>query len=224
MRLNSWVVGLWVALVGIITYFVVDTVRSCSPYEYAHAWNSLITHIRDAQDQQYDVDLPFSMQHAETSSVAGVRELNQLLVANHDAICSEAMKLVSSGYYGYAAADLDDVQDAAFHFQRSWRSYWVHFLGEWSGIAESLPTLKRIAEEMKFVKIFQFHVSILWPPVDDHRAEEKGWRHSVLPKHHGILQSIYRYHYALKIPQGDTGMFLHDSQFQWVERHAAVPA
>ncbi len=195
--------------------------HNSDPYVFVHPWNSYIAHIRDAQNLLYDADLPPSMQHAENSTVPGVQEFNKMLAQNHDAIYNEVMALVDNGYHGYAVADTDKVQYNEFHSQRGWRSYWLQLLGRDAGTSDSLPTLKHIIHNSD-VKLFQIFISVFFPPTVDGEIESKGWNHVILPLHSGIFKSIYRYHYALEIPAGDTGMILNNIQFQWKERHGYI--
>jgi beta-hydroxylase len=103
--------------------------------------------------------------------------------------------------------DLDEVQRGAFGDETRWKPIWVRFLGDWAGTADRLPTLKKIVAELPGVSLL--HVSIFYPG-------------TTLSQHRGPARVVHRYHYGLKIPEGDVGLNIDGHEVHWHEREGFV--
>lgn len=144
------------------------------------------------------------MQRALTCNLPAARKLERLLRKHHDQVMIEINTLIDRGYTGMPMGELDPVQGRAFRNRggRQWRPIWVKFIDTWAGTAEHLPTLRRIVEKMGD-DVLLLHVSVFWGQVD-------------LPPHQGVSKGVYRYHYGLEIPEGDTGMLIDNIPFRWL--------
>lgn len=199
-----------IVLLIVLLWFLYIQATNIHAYYWIDKWNKSITNIRDVQNKIHDIDLPLSMQHAATSNIPAVRKLESLISSHHDVILDEVLALIDKGYYGYSMSDIDPTQGATFNNPQStgWKPIWVKFLDCWAGSSKSLPTLTRIVKQMG-PNILLLHVSVFWPPVQ-------------LPMHRGISKGVYRYHYGLSIPEGDTGMTVNNTPFKWTERRGVI--
>lgn len=149
---------------------------------------------------------------AEKCQLPAARALNRALQTHHDQIKLEIAQLFRQGYEGVYMSDLDPVQHQFLHGTRKWSCVWVKFINSYAGTAKSLPTLKRITEEIG-EDIILLHVSVLWPGAK-------------LDRHRGPSKAVWRYHYGLSIPVGDIGLIventLGDQKITWRERQGFV--
>ncbi len=153
-----------------------------------------------------DENIP-SLMKAKDCPLESARKLEDLISRNHDQILTEIKELLLN-YKGVAMADVDEVQGNWLKGSKNWRTLWVKFLDTWAGTADSLPTLKGIVEEMGD-DVTLLHVSILHPKMR-------------LDPHYGIHSGVWRYHYGLIIPEGDTGLSIEGHTFKWKEREGVI--
>jgi hypothetical protein len=198
-RLVLLVITLVVSL-GCVLAFYAD------PYGLSTWWNTYIEHIRNEQNRLVrpgrGLRAP-SLCYAELAPSTTVRRLHALVSAHHSQIVREVRTVQASGYRGPRMGDLDSVQSRGVG-TGDWRPIWVKCMGSWAGTADQLPTLRRIVEQMGD-DVPLLHVSVMGP----------GTR---LPLHCGISMGVWRYHYALRIPRGDTGMTLGGVRWRWRRR------
>lgn len=177
-------------------------------YYWINSWNKRITSIQESQNKNTDPGLPPSMQYAEECHHRAARRLNRLISAKHDEIKAEVWSLINRGYYGMPMVELDHAQKAFFRGQQGWRPIWVKFIDTWAGTARELPTLHRIVEKMGD-DVLLLHVSVMWPP-------------TMLRPHRGVSKGVYRYHYGLDIPSGDTGLMVENVGYRWREGEGVI--
>lgn len=198
-------------IIAVLVVYIYFTATHLSAYYWINVWNEQLTEVRDVQNRlRKDVDqnLPPSMQYAATANHAGARRLEALLTTNHNAIRQEVLDLIAKGYYGFPMAEVDFLQGASFKNQRGWRPIWVKLLNRWAGASRHLPTLRRVVEQMGD-DVVLLHISVFWPPVS-------------LPRHRGISKGMYRYHYGLIIPEGDTGLEVDGVSYKWEEGKGVI--
>lgn len=82
---------------------------------------------------------------------------------------------------------------------------WVKFLGD--STVSPFPTLSRIAVEIREVVLM--NVSICWPGATQ-------------IEHRGPSRAVYRYHFGLCIPRGDSGLRILDRKMKWREGNGFV--
>jgi len=148
-----------------------------------------------------------SLMKAEYCPLKSARKLEGLIRKKHDKILKEVNNLLHN-YEGVAMTDIDEVQGQWLQGSKNWRTLWVKFLDTWAGTAKYLPTLRNIVEEMGD-DITLLHVSILHPGME-------------LSLHKGIHAGVWRYHYGLVIPEGDTALAIDGKIFKWREGEGVI--
>jgi hypothetical protein len=179
-------------------------------YYLIGCWGYMLENVKTRQNSVAYNDLTNvvpSLMKAKTCPLKSARKLESLVTANHDKIMEEIETLMNT-YEGIAMADVDDVQSSFIKGSKDWKTLWVKFLNGWAGTADDLPTLRDITKEMGD-DVTLLHVSILRP----------GMR---LPPHKGIHAGVWRYHYGLTIPEGDTGLNIEGSNFKWKEGEGVI--
>lgn len=219
MRVLYWI--LLLLLVVLVFWCVVCWwVGLEDPYQLLASWDSIISHYCEAQDQQLrlgDTHLedPTSSRGpgrtlrsvvpsycpALESPLPNVRKLESLIRENHDTILAESLALMAANG-GVPMVEIDLTQ-SKFIGETGWRPMWVKFLDGYASTADRLPTLKRIAESVPGLNLL--HVSVMRPG-------------TVLMPHRGPTRAVYRYHYGLVIPEGNTGLYLSGHRIHWKER------
>jgi len=203
--------GVYVVLVIIIFILLCwYKLRKSNAYDIIQYWNEYITDIRDEQNKtdSRDFDSVPSLQDAFSCKLESANKLNAALFLNHDQILSEVYSLLASGYEGVKISEIDNVQNNAFGKQKGWVTLWVKLIDCWAGTSDNLPTLKKIVQDLGD-DISLLHVSIFLPGTE-------------LEEHEGISKGVYRYHYGLSIPDGDTGMTIERRPFKWEERSGYI--
>lgn len=181
-------------------FFVEWWVSLENPYKLLSWWDGYINKACDDQDSLYLTPAPSYCGGLE-SKLPQVRNMEQYLRDNHDVILREALDLMHSGG-GVPMIDIDIVQ-SKFIGQSGWRPLWVKFLNGYASTASRLPTLKRLADITPDLNLL--HVSVMMPG-------------TVLEPHCGPTRAVYRYHYGLQIPEGNTGLYLKGIKIKWQER------
>jgi hypothetical protein len=130
-----------------------------------------------------------------TEKIPGTQQLESYLVKHHHRINEEVMKCIKNGKKGYPMAEIDQVQGGLTKGKHNWKCMWVKGYSntqeEGKGFYyDELPTLAKIVDRIPEIKLL--HVSIMSPG-------------TFLPFHRGISSDVLRFHYPLKIPDGDCG-------------------
>jgi len=188
-------------------------------YEIINWWNHKVKPLRDRQNaeviymaQSMRVSCytqqglrmepcPPGLIYAEYSPHAGIRDLHACIHAFRKQIHQEVTALVQRGYMGVPMVEMDTAQRSLG--DPRWRPIWVKFLHTWAGTAQYLPTLRHILQLLGR-DVLLLHVSVFGPGTQ-------------LPEHRGISMGVVRYHYALDIPEGDTGMVIGGKRFKWAK-------
>lgn len=185
----------------VITIIIVATLKPKNIYHTIDQWNQRVIPIRNEQNLVHDINLPLSMQYVNsTCNLPIAIELNTLITQNHNQILQETLDLLKTGYKGFPMSEIDDVQKK-FVGNNQWSPIWIKFVGQYANTAKYIPTLTNIVKQFGN-EIVLLHISVFWPPVS-------------LKKHSGIHMGVYRYHYGLYIPNGDTGMIVNDVYYRW---------
>lgn len=192
------IIIIMIIIIGIV---IVAWLWYRNPYYLVTWWNRQIKDECDKQDSHPLNGIP-SYQNAWESSNKTVTELHRLIQINHDKILDEVTETMKH-YNGVPMNDIDWVQRQWLKNEDRWRPIWVRFMGEWAGSAERLPVLKEIVS--LFPEITILHVSIFYPG-------------TTLVEHRGPSRAVHRYHYGLKIPDGDVGLKISGYNVKWKER------
>lgn len=175
------------------------------PYYLMEWWNRRIKAECDKQDEFTLNGIP-SYHDAWDCPNKSAMELHRLIRINHDDILAEVLETMKQ-YSGMPMNEIDSVQGNWLKKEDRWRPIWIRFMGEWAGSADRIPTLKKIVSLFPDVSIL--HVSIFYPG-------------TTLLEHRGISRSVYRYHYGLKIPDGDVGLKLDGFDIKWKEKEGFI--
>ena len=186
---------LGIVFVIIFTLFIYFILYNLNSYKVLGWWNSHIDKIRNEQNK---VD---HLQDASLSNVKTARKLNRLISESHNQILQEVHTLMESGYYGYPMSKMDDIQRSLTQGSENWSPIWIKFIDSWAGSAKHLPTLTKIVKEIGD-DIVLLHVSVFKPG-------------TYLPYHTGISKCVWRYHYGLQIPEGDTYLEIEGVKHKW---------
>lgn len=201
----AYIVMLIVVLVILVTIALLVWLWYRDPYYLIDWWNRRIALECDAQDAEPLYGIP-SYHDAWNCSNRTARELQAALSVHHDQILTEVLETMQT-YSGLSMVDLDEVQRSAFGDETRWKPIWIRFLGDWAGTADRVPTLKRIVEGLPGVSLL--HVSIFYPG-------------TTLTPHRGPSRVVHRFHYGLKIPEGDVGLRLAGHEIKWHEREGFI--
>lgn len=191
-----------ILIICLIYYLIVNA----NPYFIIDLWNKYLTSLRDKQNVSDCID-PINvpgLQFARKSLHPSIRKLNELICTNHDTILNEVNKLLSTGYTGLPMWQIDSTQEVFKSKADGWRPIWVKFFDQYAGTANHLPTLKSIVDEIG-PDLILLHISMFLP-------------RTILAPHYGICKGHYRFHYGLKIPQGDIGLKIHNGLYRWKDR------
>lgn len=191
-----------------------------NPYTIINIWNYIINNIRLKQNQIKDINLPNSMQYAKTCNLPIAKNLDNLISENNDKILEEILVLIKKGYLGFTNSNIDNVQNEAFYENKGWKCIWIKFLDKYLPMSNYLPTLTKITKEIDTINnnISLLHVSIFWPPIE---GVTDNLNNVILPIHCGISAGVYRYHYALMLPNvsvDEIGMEIDGTNFQWEQK------
>ncbi|CAH6420449.1 Aspartyl/Asparaginyl beta-hydroxylase [uncultured virus] len=176
-----------------------------NPYYLVTWWNRRIKNECDSQDAFPLNGIP-SYHDAWTCSNRTAVELHRLINVNHNDILAEVSETMKH-YDGVPMNEIDWVQRKWLKNENRWRPIWVRFMNEWAGSADRLPTLKRIVS--LFPDVSTLHVSIFYPG-------------TTLIEHRGPSRAVQRYHYGLKIPEGDVGLKIAGYDVKWKEHEGFV--
>lgn len=194
-----------------------------NPYYFVKWWNESIKTECDDQDKN-PLNGIQSYHNVLEYPNKTVTQMHQLIRINHDVILAEVLETIP--YYNgfsmddsdYASHDHDsnhqhlnyDSNRQHSHWfmnENKWRPIWVRFMGEWAGSADRLPTLKQIIS--LFPEIPILYVSIFYPG-------------STLVEHKNAFRAVHRYHYGLKIPDGDIGLKIAGFDVKWKEKEGFI--
>lgn len=207
-------------LIFIFIYLINLYIFNSNPYSIISKWNTYIKNMTDEQNNKTNKnliiktpndeygDIPPSLEYAIESNLLPARKLEKLISEKHDIILEEVKNLMNTGYEGIKMNEIDDVQGESFKKENGWKTIWIKFSHNYSGVSKYLPTLTEIVEEMGD-DIYLLHVSVFKP-------------HTHLQKHYGISKGVLRFHYGLDIPEGDTGMTIENIPWKWSNRQGYV--
>lgn len=206
LKLSTIILSLFALLLLLIASiaFLLVWIRYENPYQLLDRWNGIIRGSCDRQDEPFRSS-PVAVMDAALCPLQNIRDFHAQVRIDHDQILEEAVKLMESGG-GVPMVEMDMVQ-AGFFGQTGWRPLWVKFLDGWAPTSKQLPTLRRIAERTE--GLFLLHVSVM------HSG-------TVLDLHRGPSRAVYRYHYGLKIPEGNLGLYLDGKKIRWKEREGFI--
>lgn len=175
------------------------------PYYLVAWWNNRIKNECDQQDSKFLNGIP-SYNDAWDCPNKTATDLHQLIHLNHDNILSEVIETINH-YGGIPIGDVDWIQHKWLKNENTWHPIWIRFMGEWAGSAERLPTLKKIVS--LFPEVSMFHVSVFYPG-------------ATLAEQRGPSRAVHRYHYGLKIPDGDIGLKISGFDIKWKEKEGFI--
>lgn len=175
------------------------------PYYLINWWNHQIKPECDFQDKN-PLNGIISYHDAWECPNKTATELHRLIHINHDQILLEVLETMKH-YNGFPVSEVDWVQHNWLKNEDKWRPIWVRFMGEWAGSAERLPTLKHIVSLFPEVPIL--HVSVFYPG-------------STLVEHRAPSRTVHRYHYGLKIPEGDLGLKISGFDVKWKDKEGFI--
>lgn len=176
-----------------------------NPYYLITWWNNRIKSECDLQDSNPLNGIP-SYHDASSCENKTVKEFHNLIYLHHDTILSEVTELMKI-YKGLPMNEIDIVQKEWLKNEDRWRPIWIRFMGEWTGSANKLPTLKYIASLFSNISIL--HISIFYPG-------------TTIVEHRGPSRAVHRYHYGLKIPNGDVGLKIAGQNVKWKEKEGFI--
>jgi aspartyl/asparaginyl beta-hydroxylase (cupin superfamily) len=154
------------------------------------------------------------MQYAKTCNLKYVREFNEEINLNYKNILNEIIKYIESGNYGYSTNKIDISQKEAFETQHGWKSIWIKLFDTYFIKNDKLDTLCNIVKKYeKYIPLFK--ISIFYPKMKEGIIDSEKIEAVELPTHSGISMAVYRYHFGILIPEGDTGMIINDKSFKW---------
>ncbi len=192
-----------VIIVIIIVLIIIASFMSLyykDPYSVIKWWNNRIKEECDEMDKSVLTSIP-SYHDSSNCPNSTARNLNHMIQLNHDTIVTEVTELMEH-YSGLPMSDLDNAQNKWLAGDDKWRIIWVKFMGDWAGSANALPTLKNIAS--MFPDITVLNISILYPG-------------AMLFPHQGPSRAVQRYHYGLRVPDGDVALKLDGHEVKWQE-------
>lgn len=198
-----------------------------NPHYLITWWNRRIKNECDQQDINPFNGIP-SLHDAWNCNNKTATEFHRLLSLYHDDVLAEVMEVINQ--HDQIHTDNNDflssfkftwtnsLNDATIYNESSipktwlnnenkWQPIWIKFMGEWAGSAEKLPTLKRIVSLFSDINII--HVSVFYPG-------------TTLIDHRGPSRAVYRYHYGLKIPDGDIGLKIAGFDVKWKEKEGYI--
>jgi aspartyl/asparaginyl beta-hydroxylase (cupin superfamily) len=180
-----------------------------NPYYLISWWNQHIKSECDQQDSFPMNGIP-SFQNAWASNNKSVLEFHRLIHINHDEIYSEVMDIINNqNNFIESKEESSDllIQRKWLKQENRWNPMWIRFMGDWSKISDKTPTLKRIAS--LFPEVTSLHISIFNPG-------------TTIIENQGPSRSVHRYHYGLKIPEGDVGLKIAGYDVKWKEREGFI--
>lgn len=199
----------WTSMILIIIFvillIIVLWIWFQNPYEIIEWWNNRIKAECDKQDADSMNGIP-SYHDAWDCPNKTATQLHQMIFMHHDDILAEVMETIKD-YKGLPMNELDLIQRQWLRGEDRWRPIWVRFMGSWAGSAERLPTLKNIVSMFPEVNIL--HVSVFYPG-------------TTLIEHRGPSRSVHRYHYGLKIPDGDVSLKIAGYDVKWKEHEGFI--
>jgi hypothetical protein len=194
-------------IIAFIIFFIILAVWLWyrDPYYLVTWWNR---RIKAECDKQYSLPLNgiTSYHYSCDCSNKTATELHRLININHEQILADVLETMKN-YTGFPMSEIDWVQRKWLNNEDRWRPIWVRFMGEWAGSAERLPTLKHIVS--LFPEVIILHVSIFYPG-------------TTLIEHRGPSRAVHRYHYGLKIPEGDVGLKIAGFDVKWKEKEGFI--
>lgn len=192
-----------ILLVGVILLLAIVTwLWYRNPYYLITWWNQQLQTECDRQDALPLNGIP-SYQNAWLAKNKSVVEFHRLIHINHDEIRSEVMELLQN----YEPPEASLVSRKWLKEETGWHPIWIRFMNDWSGLADKTPTLKRIAA--LFPEVTALHISVFYPG-------------STLIENRGSSRAVYRYHYGLKVPEGDVGLKIAGYDVKWEEREGFI--
>jgi beta-hydroxylase len=189
-------------LVCIVLYVLL--LRS-NPYNIISWWNTKISKQCEIQDNNPKSHIK-SYFDADDCPNKTVTALNQLITLNHDQILKEVEDTLET-YHGNPMNEFDITQKEWLKDENRWRPIWIKFIHGFAGTADKIPTLKKITA--MFPDISLLHVSLFFPGTE-------------LSLHYGVSSSVHRYHYGLKIPDGNVALNLNGNLIKWKDRHGFI--
>lgn len=88
--------------------------------------------------------------------------------------------------------------------EKKWNPLWVKFLGRYGS---GVPTLRAISS--MFPEVHSLYVSVFYPG-------------TMVADHNGISRSLHRYHYGLRVPEGEAGIEIGGKRIRWKEKEGFV--
>ena len=198
----------------ILCYFIyTNEIDDINSYNIISRYNNEIKEIRDKQNFIHDSNLPYSMQRAENCNIDYIREINNEITKNYENILKEIKNEIEIGNYGENFNNLDVTQKRLFEDQNGWKNIWIKFF---DNTYNHIPTLLKIINKYKD-KIILCNISLFWPKIQNINDTDV----ELIP-HTGVSMAVYRYHYGLLIPEGDTGMIINDKHFKWEPKKGVI--
>lgn len=188
-------------IIIIFTVFII--IRYSSPYIILNIWNFVINDEVKTQNIKYSTNGIPSFHFPSEQEHSWAKNFYQDLKDNYVDIKSEILDLNNNGYQGPAMIDMDHIQGNYFGNEAAgWKPMWIKLLGSYSNITNRLPTLYNIAK--KYPNLMILHCSVMEP-------------NTILKMHYGISQGLWRLHFGIDIPDGNTGLNLCGNTIKWAE-------
>lgn len=179
-------------------------------YGVIERWGKMLAKVKKTQNSKHKLNNDNNVESlfiAKTCPLKSARKLDKAISKNHDKILEECKSLLDK-YDGLPMSKIDSMQFNLVRGSKDWKVLWVKFLDKWAGTSNFLPTLKNIASNMgSDLKLL--HISILRPGM-------------VIPLHTGIHSGVWRYHYGLVIPEGNTGLNIKNENYKWKEGEGII--
>lgn len=188
-----------VIIIGVIlTVSVIVWLWYRNPPNLLEWWNLRIRDECDAQDLNPLNGIPSYYDAAECGNPSAT-SLHNLIALNHDDIIAEVREAIRL-HNGITLEDIDvpwlDIHDTS-------NRIWIKFMGEWSGAADRMPTLKRIAS--LFPDVPTLYISLFEPGLS-------------IINHRGPSRATKRYEYGLEIADDDVGLNIAGYDVKWQQR------
>lgn len=210
-----------VALVAVVAFLVIALVCWLwlqNPERLFRCWNVLIRRACNSQDHVGNTgrellaplmkgsDLPKSLRDAWGAPSFWARSFHQMVSLYHSQIqgeLDEELSLLGPDAEFLSGAKARS-QPRFLQAENCWNPLWVKRTGE---LGARLPTLRAIAS--MYPEVRNLHVAIFHPGM-------------TVTENVGFSRGVLRYHYGLKVPQGDAGLDIDEGSVHWQEREGFV--
>lgn len=205
-RFMHYLIRILVVIIAAIISFLILLIwlYMQDPAYLIHWWNHRIKTQCDVQDNNNMNGIP-SYIDAWNSNNSDIIDLHRLITLHHDEINNEVNTLIT--YHDGDVLDTVNETNNWLKTESRWRPVWIKLMGEFTSVADNLPTLKTILQNCQQVP--DFYISIFYPgmTVVESQAHDR---------------SMLHYQYGLNIPYSDVGLKINGFDAKWQERSGQV--